>query len=152
MARGGKREGAGRKPQLETDVIDAIRRDCEQRANVLKHEQALRRHERKLAKRGLVRNEDGEKDIVDLVPLSERRTVIRFGIREPENMHFPEALSAEARAAIDFIRSNRKFFGAYSEPLPRLAHGRQAILESVARDWDISVRMVREIWETSPAV
>lgn len=148
MTRGGKRSGAGRKTDLDPEEIETIRRDCEQRASSLQYQQAIRRHDRKMEKRGFIREEDGEPDPVHLVPLEERPAVIRFGINDPDNYNLPETLSDEARSAIEFMRANKKHFGFYSEPLPRLASGRQEIIDAVARDWGVSARTVRSIWET----
>lgn len=152
MGRGGKRAGAGRKPLLDAEVARCIRRDCEQRANEFRREQAYRRHERRMEKRGVIRSEDGEPDPVHMVLKEDRPQVVKFGVEDPDNTHLPEALSAEARSAIDFMRRNRKWFGAYSEPLPRLANGRQQIICAVASDWGLSPRMVREIWEADEPV
>ena len=152
MPRGGKRSGAGRKAQLDPDEIESIRQDCEQRASRLQYQQAVQRHDRKMEKRGFIRDEDGETDAVHQAPLEERPAIIRFGIDEPDNHNLPEALSEEARYAINFIRTNKKYFGFYSEKLPRLANGRQEIIDAVARDWGISSRTVRSIWESKSEV
>jgi hypothetical protein len=147
MPRGGKREGAGRKPSLDPEMIQMIRRDCEQRANVLRQKQAEHLHKRTMAKRGVVRGK-----IMRLESTQERKAVIRFGIDEPDNNHFPESLSEPARAAIDFMREKRKWFGRYPLRLPGLAKGRDEIIAQVASDWELSERMIRSIWESAPAV
>ena len=153
MARGGKRSGAGRKPDLDPEIVEHIRRDCEQRASIIKHGQAAMRLERRLAKRGFARiDEEDEIDILQRVPLHERPTVARFGHVEITNNHFPEELSDEAQTAIEWMRSNAVHFRLYREPLPQLAKGRQEVIDAVARDWNVSPRMVRSIWEKKPDV
>lgn len=152
MGRGGKRPGAGRKTSLDEETVATIRRDCEQRANVLRQEQAVQRHKTKMIKRGVTRGEDGDTDPVRLVPLEDRAAVDRYGVKDPTNRHLPERLSDEAKSAIEIIRHNQKWFGVYSEPLPRLARGRSRIIADVARDWGVSERTVRTIWESDSDV
>lgn len=148
MPRGGNRKGSGRPSLLSAEMAAHIRRDCEQRAEVLKREQAQKRLDRYLARKGLVRQEDGESDPIHQVPLNERPLVLDYGIHNPGKSPLPGEISEEARYAIDFLRKHRELFGAYSIPLPRLASGRQEIIAAVAQDWAVSERMVRTIWET----
>lgn len=149
---GGARHGTGPKPLLDPETREFIRRDCEQRANALRQAQATARLNRRLAKGGLVRSEDGDSDPVHDVPLHERRKVIKFGINDPDKKHLPEEISEEARSAIDFMREHRKKFGTTESPRARLATGRQGIIAAVARDWGVTPRMVRTIWEETKAV
>jgi hypothetical protein len=132
---------------LTPEIVAAIRNDCEGRSTVLREQQASNRHDKRMEKRGVVRGEDGEPDPMHQVPLRERPTVIKYGIKNPKDP-LPENLSEYARHAIDFLRTNRKWFGVYSEPLPRLAQGRQQIIEAVASYWNVPERTVRSIWES----
>jgi hypothetical protein len=144
--RGGKRENAGRKTRLPPEVAQAIRNDCESRSNMQRQKQALARHSRQLAKRGVVWEEDGLPNPVQQVPLKYRSIVSQYGSVHPQKK-IPESLPEEIKYAISIVRTNRKASGHYSIKLPRLYNQRQTIIAAVARSWGVSERTVRTIWE-----
>ena len=167
MPRGGKRQGAGRLPELDPETAMLIRRDCEQRANVQRRQQADERRDRKLAKHGFdwgedkhgnsFKDKDGNRIHVIRMADKYRAELVKYG-HENGKARIPDNLPDNAYQAIEVMRANRDrgFFGAYSEPLPRLYGSRQAIIDAVAADWSaigvrVSPRMVRTIWETLEA-
>jgi hypothetical protein len=128
-----------------------IRRDCQQRALQIQAEQALARHNRKLAKLGVSWDDTDDqpneiRNPVNRVPLKHRPSVVEYGVNHPKKKPPPD-LPEEVLYAIDVIRQNAKAAGFHTAPLPRLYKGRNKVIAAVASDWGISIRTVRSIWE-----
>jgi hypothetical protein len=156
MPSGGAGRGQGRRPNVSPEDAALIREDCEQRARAEQTKQAHRILDRQLAKRGLVWEEDGEPNPIDLPDhyLRYRAIVSEYGSLNPEKK-IPEDLPEEVKYAIDTMRANKKARGKrqfYSTPLPGLYRQRQAIIKAVAESWGVSPRAVRSIWEAEPNV
>lgn len=154
MPRGGRREGAGRKPDIPPELAKAIRDDCESHSEVQRQQQALALLDRQLRRRGIVWEEDSEPNPIYQVPLKYRSIVSKYGSEQPDRK-IPEDLPDQVVYAIDTMRANKKALGDrrfYSTPLPGLYGKRQAIIKAVAKTWGVSPRTVRTIWESVPDV
>lgn len=171
--RGGKREGAGRLPDVSAEYAAFIRKDCEQRANEQLRTQAEKRIKRQLESRGvLLKDEEGPKDnkgeYRDLCALGRddweddrlakyrkenNPKVWEYGFN-PEK-RIPDDIPEDVEIAINAVRNNRKLGvtgKSYSAPFPQqLSNGqRKKIMQDVARDHGVSERTVRTIWERKP--
>ncbi|MBR1173681.1 hypothetical protein JQ617_06915 [Bradyrhizobium sp. KB893862 SZCCT0404] len=160
MSRGGKRDGAGRKPDLLPEDAKLIREDYEQRARQVRKVQWEKGLGRQLKKRDIEPNPGELKCPKSWTPerVFEFRAkynpiVSEYGLSRRK---VPEGLPMNVEHAIMKMRHNRqkgirkRYFS--TQDLPRLYRGRQAVIEAVAHSWGISSRMVRTIIEADTGV
>ncbi|MFK4382916.1 hypothetical protein [Bradyrhizobium sp. USDA 223] len=161
MSRGGKRAGAGRKPDLLPEDAKLIREDYEQRARKVRREQWQKGIERELkSKRDIEPNPGELKCPKSWTPerVFEFRAkyhpiVLEYGLSKKK---IPEGLPINVEHAIMKMRHNKqkrirkRHFS--TQDLPRLYRGRQAVIQAVAHSWGISPRMVRTIIEANTDV
>ncbi|KRR20361.1 hypothetical protein [Bradyrhizobium retamae] len=166
MPRGGRRLGAGRKPDIPPEDAALIREDCEQRARAARRKQWEASVNRELERRGVDWGRDkaartptelGNPDWKPERLIEYRRKynpiVSEYGLNPEKSI--PKNLPVRVEAAINAVRDNRKASGElYStETLPRLyGRQRQKIIADVARSWGMTPRAVRTIWEAKPSV
>jgi hypothetical protein len=175
MPRGGRRLGAGRKPDIPPEDAKLIREDCEQRSRAQRRKQWEASIKRELVKRGGVIWEEGGKpnpaDLREVFNRLRKRSgmppvttaevaryqsiVSEYGLQKPEKK-IPESLPEKVKNAIDRVRENKKkktrrHFS--TQTLPGLyGRQRQKIIADVARSWGVTPRAVRSIWEAEPDV
>jgi hypothetical protein len=153
MQRGGRRDGAGRPPNVSQEDAEFIRRDYEQRARAAQREQWEATNMRKIAKREGVTW--GEPNPVELVPRDDRKDVSDYGLKWPDKP-IPEKFTDVVYSAIMLVRENKKKKTRRhqsTETLPKLAGGqRQKIIAAVAQAWGVPPRTVRTIIEAKPGV
>ena len=123
MARGGKREGAGRPKEVDDPELAAlVRRDCKQRASVYRKQQAEGQLKREFARRGIHWGEEGEGNPVHKVLFLYRGFVTEYGLHRP-TARPPDEITSEVRQRLLDLNPWKKTTGGREVHLQDLPKG-----------------------------